>query len=70
MGVDAIPEHQVIFTEDEVAGKIAKWANGPDSPVDFYNIKIELNSTGIGEGSGKFDYSIFTGKKFGAESNW
>ncbi|NQT73601.1 MAG: FecR domain-containing protein [Chloroflexi bacterium] len=52
----------LIFTEDEVAGKIAKWANGPDSPVDFYNIKIELNSTGIGEGSGKFDYSIFTGK--------
>lgn len=52
----------LVFTEDEVAGKIAKWANGPDSPVDFYNIKIELNSSGIAEAAAKFEYSIFTGK--------
>ncbi len=54
-------EEVLVFTEDEVAGKIADWATGPDIPVDLYNIEVELKSNGTTEASGKFKYSIFTG---------
>lgn len=49
------------FTEDEVAGRLIKWATDEDIPVDLFNIEVELNSSGIAEASGDFEYSVFTG---------
>ncbi len=55
-------ELALVFTEEEIAGKVMDWAAGPDNPAELYNMEITLNDDQIGRGSARFKYGAIGGK--------
>lgn len=55
-------EITLIFTEEEIAGKVMHWAAGPDNPAELYNMEITLNDDQAGRGSARFKYGAIGGK--------
>lgn len=55
-------EISLVFTEEEIAGKVMEWATGPDNPAELYNMEITLNDDQIGRGSARFKYGAIGGK--------